>query len=131
MIAVVDDDALVRHKLARLLTSAGYEVVQYSLLAEFLNSLNTRQPLCLIVDLRMPVIGGGFHVQETLARCGADVPVIVITAHHTPENIAQARCLGAMACLPKPVHDVSLLDAVEAALSANGNGADRRQRCAR
>jgi FixJ family two-component response regulator len=37
VIAVVDDDALVRHSLARLLTSAGYEVVQYALGAEFLN----------------------------------------------------------------------------------------------
>jgi FixJ family two-component response regulator len=126
VIAVVDDNALVRHEIARQLTSAGYDVVQYSLLAEFLNSLNTQQPLCVIVDFRTPVISA-FHVQDTLARCGGDVPVIVITAHHTPENIALARRLGAMACLPKPVQDVSLLDAVASALSASGNCADRRQ----
>jgi FixJ family two-component response regulator len=67
----------------------------------------------------MPVISG-FHVQEVLGRCGRNIPVIVVTAYHTPENIAQARRLGAIACLPKPVHNVSLLEVVRTALSATG-----------
>jgi FixJ family two-component response regulator len=41
LIAVIDDDATVRHSLTRLLKSADYEVAQYSLGAEFLNALRT------------------------------------------------------------------------------------------
>ena len=116
MIAVVDDDAQVRHAIARLLRSAGYAVVEYSSGAQFMASLIERGPLpvCVVLDLHMPELSG-FEVQEAVARYCYDIPIIVVTGDTKPENIKRAVKLGALCCLPKPLDDARLLGEVRKA----------------
>src|SRR5689334_2611517 len=100
MIAIVDDDALVRKGLARLLRSSGYAVALYESGHEFLTSLDHQAPGCVLLDVRMPGMTG-FDVQEALSRTDRALPVIMITADHTASTVARATQLGAAACLPK------------------------------
>jgi FixJ family two-component response regulator len=126
LIAVVDDDAHVRHAIARLLRSAGYAVAEYFCGADFLASLTERRALCLVLDLHMSALSG-FKVLEALTRGAYDIPVILVTADPTVKNIARATRLGAVSCLPKPVDAVRLLEAVRKACARVGGGRTCRE----
>jgi len=115
LLAVVDDDADVRVALTRLVSSAGFAVETFASGAEFLRSLEDHEPDCLVLDLHMPEMSG-FDVQSALATGHANVPVVVITGHDTPESHARAVQLGARAYLCKPVDDEALLEAIDTAI---------------
>ena len=115
LLAVVDDDADVRVALTRLVSSAGFAVETFASGADFLRSLEDREPDCIVLDLHMPGMSG-FDVQGALARNHARVPVIVMTGHDTAESRSRVLALGAAAYLCKPVDDEMLLSAIEAAI---------------
>ena len=117
LIAVIDDEEPVRKALMRLMRSAGLGVETFGSGAEFLQSLETRQPDCVVLDLHMPHMNG-FHVQAHLARKHAAPPVIIITGHDLPQARERAMEGGASAFLRKPVHDRLLLDAISAATAS-------------
>ena len=117
LIAVVDDEPSVRSSLARLLRSAEYEAATYPSGEEFLDSLKTGFPDCLILDLRMPGLDG-FDVLARLARVGRRVPVIVLTSFPSPEVRRQALREGATAFLEKPVDRSTLIDVIDMAIAS-------------
>jgi len=116
LIAVVDDEEPIRKALSRLLSSAGLEVETFPSGAEFLESLPTRRPDCVVLDLHMPVLDG-FEVQARLAEFGTPVPVVIITGHDSDETRDRALAGYPVAYLRKPVNAQILLDAIELALS--------------
>jgi two-component system, LuxR family, response regulator FixJ len=115
-VAVVDDEEPVRKALMRLMRSVGLSVETFGSGAEFLESLDTRLPDCVILDLHMPHMNG-FKVQGHLTRKNAALPVIIITGHDLPDARERAMAGGASAFLRKPVLDHILLDAIFAATS--------------
>ena len=115
LIAVVDDDAFVCKALQRLLRSAGLSVETYSSGSEFLKSLASHAPDCLVLDLHMPEVNG-FDVQVQLQRAGQSIPVVVITGHDTPESRERALRNGAKAYICKPVDDKFLLSTIATAI---------------
>jgi FixJ family two-component response regulator len=120
-IAVVDDEEPVRKALMRLMRSAGLGVETFGSGAEFLKSLDTRRPDCVVLDLHMPDMNG-FTVQAHLARKCASLPVIILTGHVFPNARERVTGGGASAFLRKPVHDSTLLDAISAATSSTQPG---------
>ena len=118
LIAIVDDEEPIRKALKRLLRSAGLEVETFPSGVEFLESLASRRPDCVVLDLHMPVVSG-FEVQARLAESGGSVPVVIITGHDSDETRAQALSGMPVAYLRKPVNDQVLLDAIELALTHN------------
>ena len=114
LIAVIDDEEPVRTALMRLMRSVGLSVDTFGSGAEFLKSLETRLPDCVVLDLCMPHMDG-FNVQTHLARRCAALPVIIVTGHDFPQARERAMAGGASAFLRKPVHDRTLLDAISAA----------------
>ena len=118
LIAIVDDEEPIRKALSRLLRSAGMDVETFPSGVEFLESLATRRPNCVVLDLHMPVVNG-FDVQARLAESGVTVPVVIITGHDFDETRDRALSRFPMAYLRKPVNDQALLDAIELALCHN------------
>jgi FixJ family two-component response regulator len=116
-VAVVDDQEPIRKALMRLMRSAGLSVETFGSGPEFLQSLDTRLPDCVVLDLHMPQMNG-FNVQAHLARKCAALPVIIVTGHDLPNARERAIAGGATAFLRKPVHDRSLLDAISVATSS-------------
>jgi FixJ family two-component response regulator len=116
LLAVVDDDADVRTALTRLVSSAGFAVETFATGAAFLQSVEDHEPDCVLLDLHMPG-ANGFEVQGALAPGHATVPIIIITAHDTPESRARAIGLGAKGYLCKPVDDEALLAAIGIAIA--------------
>jgi len=118
LIAVVDDEEPIRKALTRLLRSAGLDVESFPSGVEFLESIPTRRPDCVLLDLHMPGLNG-FEVQARLAKFSAPVPVVIITGHDSADSRDRALAGRPAAYLRKPVNDQTLLDAIELALSQN------------
>ena|SRR5688572_1785319 len=113
-VAIVDDDDSVRKALGRLLRSAGMEPEGFESGEAFLESLGTRQPDCLLVDVCMPGTDGA-ELLKRLVELGYSVPAIVITAHDNETVRDMFRAAGARALLLKPLDDEVLLQAVRTA----------------
>lgn len=117
-IAVLDDEAEMRKALRRLLTCRGFMVYEFAGGEEFLDSLKSWAPECLLLDLHMPALNG-FDVLEALRVRKNHLPVVVITAHDEPGTADRLRGFGVSAFLKKPVDRDVLLSAIETALSAS------------
>jgi FixJ family two-component response regulator len=118
-IAVVDDEESVGKALNRLLRSAGLNAKTFTSGAEFLKSLRTQTPDCVVLDLQMPKVDG-FEVQSQLAQTGLRAPVVVITGCDAPESRERATQGGMAAYLHKPVDGQVLLDAIAIAMAIAG-----------
>ncbi|MDI1450971.1 response regulator [Polyangium sp. 6x1] len=113
---VVDDDPSVLRSLERLLRSAGYAVEAHASPRVFLDHAPADRPGCVVVDLRMPEIGG-LDLQEELARRGFELPLVFLTGHGDVPSSVRAMKGGAIDFLSKPCDDTDLLAAVERALA--------------
>jgi len=115
LVAIVDDDELIRGALRGLLREAGLPARAFASAEEFLRSGAQHQSSCLIVDVRMPGMSG----IDLQARLNADqirIPIIFITAHGDERMRMQALRAGAADFLAKPFDDEVLLRSVRAAL---------------
>jgi FixJ family two-component response regulator len=115
MVAVVDDDDLMRSALLGLLKSAGLTSQAFASAEEFLKSGQQDQVGCLVADIRMPGMSG----LELQAKLNADryrIPTIFITAHGDEKMRMQALRAGAVEFMAKPFDDEALLERVRAAL---------------
>jgi len=126
---VVDDDSAVRMGLEDLLDSAGLSARSYASAKAFLAEYNPNQPGCLVLDLRMPEMGG-FELQEHLKEQGIDIPIIIITGHG---DVSAARCafkMGAIDFLEKPFDDAVLLGLIKTATEQDLDARKKKQQIA-
>jgi FixJ family two-component response regulator len=114
LVAIVDDDPSVLKALARLLSTRSFIVKTYLSGPLFLAAQPRDLPGCLIADLQMPEMTG-LELQHNLKRQGVHIPTIIITAHDEAGMRERCKAAGAVAYLSKPVQDVLLFDAIEAA----------------
>lgn len=121
---VVDDEPDVLDALTMLLRSADYTVVPCRGGGELLDSLDEGATGCIVLDLRMPGMGG-FEVQRELARRGCRHPVVFLSGHGDIPIAVHAIRAGALDFLEKPVRDAKLFEVVERALAE-----DRRRQTA-
>ncbi len=112
---IVDDDALVRRSLERLILSVGLRVKSFSSASDFLDSQRPDGPACIVLDIRMPGLSG-LDLQQDLSAAGLDMPVVFVTGHGTVPMSVRAMKAGAVDFLQKPVDDQVLLDAVQRAI---------------
>ena len=117
LIAVVDDDDSVRESLRGLFRSVGFAAQGFASAAAFLQSNDLPRTDCVILDVRMPGMGG-LELQRRLVASRPEVPVIFMTAHDDASTRSQALSAGAVGYLIKPFTEEALLDAVRAALGS-------------
>jgi FixJ family two-component response regulator len=111
VVAIVDDDAAVRTALSGLLSASGIRPRSYALARDFLDSLASETPDCLIVDFHMPGMTG-LELQEQLSRSGVSIPTIVMTAHGDAELRKRCLAAGATAYLTKPFDGDALIASI-------------------
>jgi FixJ family two-component response regulator len=116
LIAVVDDEESVRRALARMLRASQFDVDVFASGQEFLDSLRTRLPDCVVLDYRMPQLTGR-DVQRQLALAQIRVPIIVVTAHDRPALREQCLADGAVAYVAKPLQRERLVGLINDAIS--------------
>ena len=111
---VVDGDIAVRHSLARLIRTAGWEPEPFASAEEFLLHPRATVPCCVILDLKLPGLSG-LELQRQLAG-RLDIPIIFMTGHSDVQMTVQAMKAGAVEFLTKPVNDTVVLHAIGAAI---------------
>jgi FixJ family two-component response regulator len=116
MVAIVDDDELVRKALQGLMKAVGFTALVFPSAEEFLKSGQQHHTACLIADIRMPGMSG-LDLQARLNAEQCRIPIIFITAHGDTNMRMQALRAGAVEFLAKPFNDDVLLEHVRAALS--------------
>lgn len=114
LIAVIDDDELVRNSTSSLLRSLGYSAALYASADEFL-SAGEHGVDCVLSDLQMPG-RSGFDLRVELNKRGSLVPMILMTAFPTPSIHAQAVTLAMAGLLEKPLSPDRLVGALERVL---------------
>ncbi|MFH1733664.1 MAG: response regulator transcription factor [bacterium] len=115
---VVDDDTSVRTALKRLIKSLGFKVETFDSAQAFLKHGPHDGPECLILDVRMPGMGG-IELQEQLTRAGLHMPIIFITGHGNIPMSVKAIKAGAVDFIEKPFEDQKLVDAINIAIKKN------------
>jgi FixJ family two-component response regulator len=122
IVLVIDDDPDVREGLRALLQSVNLESRAYTSAPEFFRSKLPDQVSCLILDVRLPGLGG-LDFQAELAKVNVNIPIIFITGYGDIPMSVKAMKAGAVEFLTKPVREQDLLDAVREALER-----DRKRR---
>jgi FixJ family two-component response regulator len=117
LVAIVDDDDLMRSALQGMLKSVGLPSQAFASAEEFLKSGQQHQTACLIADIRMPGMSG-LELQAKLNAEHCRIPTIFITAHGDAKMRMQALRAGAVEFLAKPFDDEALLGSVRAALES-------------
>jgi FixJ family two-component response regulator len=115
MVAIVDDDELMRGALQGMLKSVGLPSQAFASAEAFLDSGLQQQTACLITDILMPGMSG-LELQAKLNAQHYRIPTIFITAHGDTKMRMQALRAGAVEFLAKPFDDEVLLESVRAAL---------------
>ncbi len=123
LLLIVDDDDAFRRPTAELLRDEGYRVETAGGAAEAGEFLEHQAIDLLLLDLRMPGIGG-LQVIEVLRRRGSRVPILMISGYGSVETAVESLRLGADDFLTKPVDPEELIRRVKELL-------DRRPRASR
>ena len=113
-ILIVDDYPGARYLRSRILSDAGYEVVEGSTGGEAINLARSEHPALILLDVNLPDISG-VDVCEQLKRdpVTSAIPVIQITGAWLSDDARQrGLASGASAYLVEPVDDVLLLKTV-------------------
>lgn len=114
VVLVVEDDADTLGAIATILEDAGYDVLRAANGRDALGQLAGGEARCdlILLDLLMPVMNGwDFRRKQRETPEIADIPVLLMSAG---AHIAMVRDeLKADGCMPKPVDDLDLLEAVK------------------
>ena len=118
-ILVIDDDALVRTTLGRLLRDAGYEIATAEDGVRGMALFRSEQPDLVITDIIMPEQEGIQTITE-MRKARPDAKIIAISGSGRfgdADFLKMARSLGAMDIVSKPFDQDELLTIVKNCLA--------------
>lgn len=118
VVFVVDDDLAIRESLRYLIESVSLRVVTFDSAQAFLDHYNPEQWGCLILDVRMPGMGG-LELQQKLANQHNCMPIIILTGHGDVPMAVRAMKTGAVDFIEKPFSDQVLLDRIQHTLDVH------------
>ena len=127
MLHIIDDEEVIRDSLTWLARSRSIPSTSYVDGKAFLAALDTiarsnTQGQCVLLDVRMPDIGG-IALFDLLAARGLtqSFPVIFLTGHGDVPMAVDTLKRGAFDFFEKPFNDNKLMDRVQEALASSEN----------
>lgn len=115
IVAIIDDDALVRDGVMRLIRSMGYRAETFSSTEELLAIDDLRDISCIISDV-ISADGTTSRLQDLLASNGYDIPIIFMTGRLNPAVEMKLMAAGAVRVLAKPFNQNDMAFHIAAAL---------------
>lgn len=120
---IVDDDPAVARTVARSASSIGFETRIFDSASALLASLDELDHGCVVLDVRMPGMGGLDLLDILKSKCPG-WPVVMLTAYAELGSAVRSFRAGAVHFLAKPFKRVELLAALDEAAAL----AERRAR---
>ncbi len=117
MILIVDDSATNQVLLEAILQEEGYETVTAFGAKEAFKLIEKQQPKLILLDLLMPEISGLEFLRTFKANAQAGhIPVIIVSAVDSAENIEMSLQYGAVEFIRKPIDINSFIEKVRQAI---------------
>ncbi|HZC42810.1 MAG TPA: sigma-54 dependent transcriptional regulator [Acidobacteriaceae bacterium] len=114
-IIIIDDEAAIRESLQLLLELEGFEVATEPDGAKGLRALEESVFDLVLLDLALPG-QSGFEILQAIRSRHANLPVIMITAYGTVQNVVEAMQFGANNFIQKPWDNEKLLADIRGAI---------------
>lgn len=119
-ILIVEDEESLLKLESILLTTKGYLVQGVSTGLAALEAVNEERPDLILLDVMLPQMDG-FEVcqrlkQDPLTR---DIPIILLTAKKTPEDLARGEEVGSDHYITKPFKSAMVIETIEQLLGKN------------
>ena len=114
-ILVVDDHANIRRLYEYTLEKSGYRPYSASDGKAALDILENTHIDLIILDLMMPEMDG-YAFLKTIREGGSDIPVLIITALDSHDNVVKGFTLGTDDFMAKPVDEAEMLLRIKALL---------------
>jgi PAS domain S-box-containing protein len=118
-ILVVDDEPGIRALMQKVLTGAGYKVMEARDGKDALGQIQGSEVDLVVTDLSMPEMEG-LEMIGIIRKERPELKIIAISGMFGGRFLHAAELLGAHATLAKPIRPDDLLDAVRRVLSAGG-----------
>ena len=114
-ILVVDDEAVIRKGLSRVLERCGYQVELSESGFSAVEKLQEENFHLVLTDLKMPGMDG-IEVLKAIRVLQPEVPVVIITGYSTVDTAVEAMKNGAFDYISKPFTPEQITEKVEKAL---------------
>ncbi|MFJ8539625.1 response regulator [Streptomyces sp. NPDC093591] len=124
-VLVAEDDEMQAELIRRSLLAEGHTATVVHDGSAALDAARRLRPDLVVLDLMLPVIDG-FGVCRVLRR-DDDVPVLMLTARSTEDDVLLGLELGADDYMTKPYSPRELMARIRTVLRRSGRGADRRE----
>src|ERR1700733_6982371 len=117
---LIDDDDALREAMRELIEREGRPVAAFASGEAFLDAYRPNHKGCLLVDARLPGLGG-IALLQRLKIEQRGLPSIVITGHGDVSMAVEAMKAGAIDFIEKPVGRDELLASIDRALELSQN----------
>lgn len=124
---VLDDDEGFRNSLVLLLECAGWQTRGFASVADFLDVCPRLPPGALLLDIRMPEIGG-LDLLESGEPWLVNFAVIVVSGHGDVDSVVRSLKAGAIDFIEKPFSGPDLLAMLDSTYSKLLDGVDFARR---
>lgn len=116
IVLVIDDDRNMRWAMRNILSDAGFEVAEAEAGGIGLEVAAHRRPHTVVLDMRMPDLGGN-EVLKRLRLADPDLPVIIVTAYGSISCAVSVTREGAFDFITKPFRNEHLIETVQRAVA--------------
>ncbi len=113
-VLVVDDEAMMRTLLDKILSAQGYTVVTAEDGQSAIEVLQSRQVTIMVSDIRMPRMDG-FELLQHVRTHYPDIATILMTAYGDTFTVKDSLLLGADEYITKPFKSYEIAVVVERA----------------
>ncbi len=110
-ILVVDDNSDVRYVVSMILKKGGYSTVEAANGRECLQKIKETDPILVILDIMMPDMDG-WEVCKAIKETTPDLPISILSACGSEDDIKRSLAAGADRHLTKPIVRDEILSTV-------------------
>lgn len=114
MILIVDDSATNQVLMEAILQEEGFETLTAFGARDAFRIIERQKPKLILLDLLMPEVNGfDFLKQIKLSNTYSSIPVLVVSAVSTKENVDECLALGAIDFFSKPINIAVFIEKIK------------------
>ncbi len=116
-IVIADDEPITRMDFSELLKEAGYDVVgEASDGFDAAKLCRELKPDLVLMDVKMPLLDG-LKASKIIQQENLPCSVVLVTAYSGKEFVEEAKDVGVMGYIVKPIDEKSLIATIEVAIA--------------